>query len=153
MSKYGYIQLCGFAGHPMANKKGVILEHRLVMSKHLGRNLTSKDVIHHINGDRQDNRIENLELTTRKEHGKKNLRHKKYIRLKCSYCGEIFFREQRQIKNTKTVYCSRKCLALSPRMICKKHGTNAMYNTHKCRCEECRAWKREVYLKSKNKLE
>lgn len=62
MNKDGYIELyC--PNHPNARKHTrYILEHRLVMEKHLGRYLTRTEVVHHKNGVKDDNRIENLEL-------------------------------------------------------------------------------------------
>lgn len=42
--------------------------HRRIMEESIGRKLTEDEVVHHKNGNRMDNRIENLELTTRAEH-------------------------------------------------------------------------------------
>lgn len=54
--------------HPNAGKNGRILEHTLVMSEYLKRPLMKGETVHHINGIRNDNRIENLELWANYHH-------------------------------------------------------------------------------------
>jgi len=69
----GYImEMC--KGHPFADKKGFVLQHRLVMEKKLGRYLTKDEIVHHRNSIRNDNRIKNLKLfNNRGEHKKWHL--------------------------------------------------------------------------------
>lgn len=57
---YRYILM---PNHPRAKKKkGYVAEHVLVMEKKLGRYLTNKEIVHHKNKNKIDNRIKNLKL-------------------------------------------------------------------------------------------
>lgn len=69
---YGYI-LTYAPDHPNANVgPGLkyVLEHRYAMSNHIGRPLKKEETVHHINGVKHDNRIENLVIISNSEHCK-----------------------------------------------------------------------------------
>lgn len=80
--KSGYVGVLVDPDDPFASMRsttGYVPEHRLVMARHLGRPLAASEQVHHVNGDRTDNRIENLQL--RQGH------HGAGVVYRCRRCG------------------------------------------------------------------
>ena len=124
--------------HPNADKRGYVREHVLVMSDKIGRAISPDEVVHHINGIRNDNSPENLQLMKRSIHNSlhhkglykpeslKNLRKMTSEKAKtnwaarpddrakpkvCDHCGQDFYRKgnKRGKPDHAHIYCSRGC--------------------------------------------
>ena len=82
------------------------LAHRVVIEEHIGRKLNRNEYVHHINGDKKDNRIENLCIMSPKDHN--DLHQTKNPKIKiCKICGKEF---EPPVKHRKrNTICSKEC--------------------------------------------
>lgn len=101
---------------PLSDSKGYVLESRYIMSNYLNRILKPTEIVHHKNHIKTDNQIENLEITTRKEHitshdtqkiGRANIVSHQHQNVICSGCDKKFITTRKP--RSPNSYCSRQC--------------------------------------------
>lgn len=96
--------------HPKATKNGYVLYHRIVVENSIGRLLTDDEEVHHIDRDRHNNDISNLQLLTREEHRELHkIRTKTYVDLKCPICNNVRTVLKRDSVDKDQYCCSRHC--------------------------------------------
>ena len=115
------------------NGKNLLL-HRYIFSQFIGRPLLRGELIHHVNGDKKDNRIENLEIMTPKEH---SIHHnQKYpVTKKCEVCGSEYMPHPTKRLRSKT--CSRECfIKFQSLKLRKPNAPNSMYREGAYPCQK-----------------
>ena len=118
ISEHGYVVLSSKVHGDNVGR----YEHRVLMEQHLGRSLQSREIVHHRNGDKRDNHIENLSIVTRKAH---NRLHGGGRLRRCVLCG-------------KETWCSPSTLKLAKHgnddYKCRQCSRSALYTKHCLRC-------------------
>lgn len=118
--------------HPHAKKYGYVLMHRVVMENHLGRLLNSTEIVHHLDKNRHNNSIENLEVMSGNTHSSLHGLEmgERCGRFVCPSCKIEFERPLRQTclikKSGKATFCSRSCSGKFNRTIQFSGITKAM---------------------------
>lgn len=89
-----------------------VYEHQLVWWQHYGKIVPDECIIHHIDKNKHNNHVTNLEMKTRSLHTKEHCHGKTLVDLNCGYCKINFTKEVRQInckvsKGQTRFYCCR----------------------------------------------
>lgn len=106
----GYRKLLAH-GHPRADRDGYVLEHILVIEKLIGRYLKAGEVVHHRDGNKLNNSVDNLDLF--KSHAdhlryEADERGRRTISMSCGFCGVPVERKMCVIEKSKfkKAFCS-----------------------------------------------
>ena len=112
----------------------MLMKHRYVYQEYIKRPLLRGELIHHKNGDKSDNRIENLEIMTPKEHSMHH--NQKYpLTKKCEACGKEYMPHPTKRARSKT--CSRECfIKFQSLKLRKPNAPNSMYRDCAYPCQK-----------------
>lgn len=98
--------------HPLASSTGRVYYHRHVVSIHRGEWLRSDEIVHHIDGDKCNNSLDNLEVMSKSSHARRHKpRNGQIVSRECLECGKEFLPPKRGGK-----YCSPGCHSSSRKL-------------------------------------
>lgn len=89
-----------------------MLAHRVVMEQSLDRLLEVDEIVHHIDHDKSNYNLSNLELTSQSDHSKGHARPSTVLDMVCANCGLEFKRRKGQdpeAKGSVRTFCSKSC--------------------------------------------
>ncbi len=101
------------------DSKKYVREHRVIVERALGRKLSSSEHIHHIDGDKKNNKLNNLMVVSREQHmaihkkpvnQKTTAKNGTWFIVECNNCKKIFEVPGFQFRAGHGKYCSRKCI-------------------------------------------
>lgn len=107
--------------HPNSTSNGYVLHHRIVMENHLNRLLTQDEIVHHINEIKKDNRVENLQVMSRSEHGKLHAPERK----------KLVHGTLTAFRYCKCILC-KKAMSKYSRIYMKKHNNIKVKSSNPC---------------------
>lgn len=112
--KKGDYNYCLVPEHPHCTKNGYVLEHRIVVENQIGRILGANEVVHHIDGDKKNNRFDNLSIMNNIEHAELHgsTKSQRLVLLRCPNCDKKFVKAKRNThlsKGGRATFCSREC--------------------------------------------
>jgi hypothetical protein len=124
--KKGDYRYCIVRNHPNRTSNDYVLLHRVIVENNIGRLLSSDEVVHHIDGNKLNNSIENLEILLKSDHNRLHALEvgSSWAQLRCPECGKIFDIARNRtflVKKTKWTSCSNSCRGKFSRKI-QLHG-------------------------------